>query len=117
MPVSSVFDEMTSAEVAEWQAYRQVELLPGERLEMLVATLIALTANIHRAEHSEPLTALDFLPWLQDDDDEDDERRPEDMIRMIETLNAAFGGRDLREPEPSTNARIPEPGAEGETDA
>ncbi len=94
MPLEDVLG-WSSTEISEWQAYRSVELLPGERIEMLLATLCALTVNVNRAKDSEPATALDFLPWM-DDDDDDDEQSPEDVIRMIEQLNAAFGGADLR---------------------
>ena len=81
---------------------------------MLLASLLALTANVHRDSDSRALTALDFLPWMQDEDEDDDGRSPEDMIRMIEALNAAFGGQDLR---PSTNADAHEYTNTGEAEA
>jgi hypothetical protein len=60
----------------------------------LLASLLALTANIHRdPERGEAATALDFLPWMQD---EDEEPEPVDMVQRIEMLNAMFGGEDLR---------------------
>ena len=76
-------------------AYDAVEGLPDRRREILLASLLALTANIHRDPKSgEPATALDFLPWMQEDDDEEPE--PVDMVKRIEMLNALFGGEDLR---------------------
>ena len=76
-------------------AYDAVEGLPDRRREILLASLLAITANVHRdPERSEPATALDFLPWMQEDEDEEPE--PVDMVRRIEMLNAMFGGEDLR---------------------
>lgn len=95
LPATAVLDDMTSAELTEWMAYRQVELLPGERLEVLVATLIALTANIHRGKGEQAATAMDYLPWLREAE-ADEAPDQAAMLRMVEQLNAAFGGRDLR---------------------
>lgn len=78
-------------------AYDAVEGLPDRRRELLLASLLALNANIHRdPKKSEPATALDFLPWMRPEDEEE-EPEPVDMVRRIETLNALFGGEDLRQ--------------------
>lgn len=97
--VDELLDEVSSRELSEYAALRHLELLPNERVELLLATLIAVTINVHRdPEKGEPVEALDFLPWLQDDDDDEtDEKGTDDMVAMIEMLNTAFGGVDLRE--------------------
>lgn len=72
-------------------------MLPDERLEMLLASIAALLANQWRDTSSEPATVRDFMPWLNDEDDEEPaEMDQAAMIARIEALNAAFGGRDLR---------------------
>jgi hypothetical protein len=76
-------------------AYDAVEGLPDRRQEILLASLLAMTVNINRdPKKGEPATALDFLPWMRPEDD--DEPEPVDMVKRIETLNALFGGEDLR---------------------
>lgn len=95
--VDELLDDVSSQEISEYLALRQLELLPNERIEMLLATLIAITVNVHRnPDRDEPVDALDFLPWLRADD-EADEKTTDDMVSMIEMLNTAFGGVDLRE--------------------
>lgn len=77
-------------------AYDAVEGLPDRRQEILLASLLAMTANINRdPKKSEPAAALDFLPWMRQDDD-DEEPEPVDMMRRIEMLNTLFGGDDRR---------------------
>ena len=75
-------------------AYRSIELLPDERVELLLASIAALLANQWRGEDDTPATPADFMPWLPEDDENDE---PTDMVAMIEMLNTAFGGDDLRE--------------------
>lgn len=75
-------------------AYRSIELLPDERVEMLLASIAALLANQWRGEDDTPATPADFMPWLVEDDDDE---KPTDMVAMIEMLNTAFGGDDLRQ--------------------
>ena len=92
--MGELLQRTSSRELSEWMAYDAVEGLPDRRREVLLASLLALTANINRDPKSgEPATALDFLPWMQDDDEEPE---PVDMVKRIETLNALFGGADLR---------------------
>lgn len=75
-------------------------MLGQERLELLLAQLLALTANVHRGEDDEPVRALDFLPWWvweePGDARRDDGQTPEEMLALVEALNAALGGEDLR---------------------
>lgn len=95
-----MLDRLSSREIAEWRAYSDLEMLPNERLEFLLATLTTVLVNVNLAEDSEPAEIADFLPWLRLNDDEDEEQRmdAEAMVAMIEELNTAFGGVDLRTP-------------------
>lgn len=93
-----MLDRLSSREIAEWRAYSDLEMLPNERLEFLLATLTTVLVNVNLAEDSEPAEIADFLPWLRLHDDEEEEQRmdAEAMVAMIEELNTAFGGVDLR---------------------
>jgi len=93
--VPELLSRSSSRELSEWMAYDAIEGLPDRRQEILLASLLALTVNINRdPKKGEPATALDFLPWMRPEDD--DEPEPVDMVTRIETLNALFGGADLR---------------------
>lgn len=84
---------LTSRELSEWMAYDAVEGLPDRRLELLLAQLLAMTANIHRDPKArrEPVGALEFMPWLREDDDDEPERV--DLTDKIRALAALFGDR------------------------
>lgn len=71
-------------------AYRRIELLPDERIELLLATIAALIANQWRGEHDAPTTPRDFMPWLQDEEDEAQEGAE---LAMIDVLTTVFGAR------------------------
>ena len=84
---------MTSRQVSEWIAYRRVELLPDERLEMLLASIAALLANQWRGEKDEPVTPQDFMPWL--DQDDEDEPQAQNVDSMVAMLKQVFGAREI----------------------
>lgn len=58
---------MTSAQLAEWEAYLRIEPPHDQRLEYLIGELLAMTGNINRDTESkpEPFTRLDFMPWIE----------------------------------------------------
>lgn len=97
MTVAQLLRQISSRELAEWQALYSLELLPQERTELLLAQLLAMTANINRADGADPVDALAFLPWWQDAQPLQEGKSPEQMLAMVEMLNAAFGGADLRD--------------------
>jgi hypothetical protein len=99
MTVGQLLRQISSRELAEWQALYGLELLPQERTELLLAQLLAMTANVHRAEDAEPVEAMEFLPWWREPlpaEQQNAGKTPEEMLAMVEMLNAAFGGEDLR---------------------
>lgn len=81
----------SSRELSEWMAYDAVEGLPDRRVEILLASLLAMTANVNRdPKKGEPASALDFLPWMQDAEDEEPERV--DLTGKLRSLAAVLGG-------------------------
>lgn len=98
MTVPSLLQRVSARELSEWMAYDAVEGLPDRRVELLLAQLLALTANVHRDPKAELLEARQFLPWLADDDDAENEvPQPTMLLHTVERLNALLGGADLRE--------------------
>jgi hypothetical protein len=90
---------ISSRELSEWMALASLEPLGQERIELLLAQLLALTANVHRGEDDDPVSAWDFLPWWPDaaPASQTDGQSPEEMLAMAEMLVQAFGGQDLRQ--------------------
>jgi hypothetical protein len=75
-----------------------LEPLPMERIELLLAQLLALTANVHRGEDDDALSMWDFLPWWPEAaTSRSDGQSPEEMLALAEALTQAFGGLDLRQ--------------------
>jgi len=92
--VPELLARTSSRELSEWMAYDAVEGLPDRRVEILLASLLAMTANVNRdPKKGEPASALDFLPWLRDDEDEEPE--PVDLTGKIKALAAVLGGEVL----------------------
>jgi hypothetical protein len=95
--VDGMLARMPSRLFAEWQAYDRLDPIGAWRGDLLAGIVAATIANVHRdpKQRRDPYTANDFMPvW---------EPKPEpvttweDQLRMVELLNAAFGGTDLRE--------------------
>ena len=51
-----------ASDLALWRAWMRAH--PPDGTQMLLASLCALTANVHRSKDQPPLGALDFAPWL-----------------------------------------------------
>lgn len=92
---------MSARELTEWIAYNSIEPFQDERQDVLLATVAAILVNANRdPDTSSEAIPDDFLPWRDKSHYEtDDEETPdtEAMAAMVEALNAAFGGDDLRE--------------------
>lgn len=84
---------VTSRQVSEWIAYRRIELLPDERLEMLLASIAALLANQWRGEDDEPVQPHDFMPWLEQDDEQ--ESPGPNVGVMVDMLKRVFGAKEV----------------------
>lgn len=99
MPVSEMLARMSSREVSEWMAYSQIEPMASERsdrVELLLGQLLVLLANINRdtKRRKRPYSLEDFMPWLRG------QQKPrqswQQQLAIVEALNIAFGGDDLR---------------------
>jgi len=57
---------MPSSEFTGWMEHRNRIPLVGERIEILLANLLSLTANVNRNETVDPFSPSDFLPWYSE---------------------------------------------------
>jgi hypothetical protein len=55
---------MPASEYVGWIEYHNRIPFRAERLDLLMANLIALTCNINRDKDHEPFNASDFMPWM-----------------------------------------------------
>lgn len=98
MTHAELLARISSRELSEWMALASMELLGQERIELLLAQLLALTTNVNRSEDDDPVSAMDFLPWWPETPaSRSDGQSPEEMLALVEALNQAFGGQDLRQ--------------------
>ncbi len=66
MTVQELETRMDVRELHEWAATASREPLGLERLELLVATLCAMTYNANRGRNAAPSKPLDYMPWARE---------------------------------------------------
>jgi len=96
MSVAEAQARVSSREFAEWQAFLRVEPQGGGRLDVWMASLMAMLANLHRDPKARrrAYRVKDFWPeWWKPRRARRDWR---DLKALVEALNAAFGGADKR---------------------
>jgi hypothetical protein len=77
-------------------AYAGLEPFGEERADLragIVASTVANTARDPKVQR-DPFTPQEFMPKFESKDST--EQTPEQMLSIVEMLNAAFGGQDLR---------------------
>lgn len=77
-------------------AYAGLEPFGEERADLragIVASVVANTARDPKVQR-DPFTPQEFMPKFESK--EPTEQTPEQMLAIVEMLNAAFGGQDLR---------------------
>jgi len=79
-------------ELAEWMAYEELEPFGEARADMRAGIIAATFANVHRRKGARPFKPIDFMPKF----DRQPEQTPEQQLRIVEALNKAFGGKDVR---------------------
>jgi hypothetical protein len=80
-------------------AYARLEPFGERRADLRAAIVACMLANIHRDRdiHPEPFEVSEFMPDFGDGEIEDEEPSVDALRVFIEQLNAALGGKDLRE--------------------
>lgn len=81
--------------MTEWQAYARVEPFGPERADLQAGIIAAVIANVHRdhKRRPQPYRPEDFMP---DFGRERPEQTWQQQLGIVQMLNAAFGGQDLR---------------------
>lgn len=87
-------EHINSSEFAEWLAYNQLEPFGADIQPVYAGTIAATVANTTRSKSSDKIFKWsDFFPTL---DSAEQHQSIEDQIAIVELLNEAFGGKDLR---------------------
>lgn len=97
MTVGELLARMSSRELTEWLAFSQIEPI-GDAREDLRAGIIASTiANSFRdtEKQKKPYSPADFMiDW--DNPPKREKKSPGNLLEMVERINVAYGGQDLR---------------------
>lgn len=83
MSVSELLSRFSSAELAEWMAYDRIEPFGQRQSDYMMASNMAITANIHSRKGAKPYSASDFLPKI---------KKPMSEQELVENIKLAFGG-------------------------
>ena len=90
--VEEIGKRISSKEMTEWIAFFKLEPFGGHADDARFARLQCLLANIHR----DPKKSRVFRPNQFMPDYERRAKTSQELLRTVEMLNTAFGGRDLR---------------------
>ena len=99
MTVQELLGRVDSRELTEWMAFYQIEPFGAERGDLQAGIVASTVANVHRdpKKKREPFKPADFMPEFGKRPQS--QRRPDwqKQLSFVEKLNAAFGGKDLRD--------------------
>lgn len=83
---------MSSREFAEWGEFAKLEPFGEVRADVRSAMICKVIADVNRGKGVKPYKVSDFMPRF-----EPESQSEEEMLQMVQTLNVALGGEDLRE--------------------
>jgi len=95
MTVGELLARISSRELSEWAAFAQLEPFGEEREDLRAGIVAATVANTARDPKRRRRTfePKEFMPRFG----EEKEQGWEEQLAIVEVLNAAFGGKDLRD--------------------
>ncbi len=95
LSVAEAQARIDAREFGEWMAFAGLEPFGEERADLRAAIVASTVANTARDPKTQrdPFTPQEFMPKFEK---ETTEQTPEQMLAIVEMLNAAFGGKDLR---------------------
>jgi len=99
MTVGELLARASSRELAEWMAFAQLEPIGARRGDYQAAQVAQVIANVNRdtKKRRKPYPVEDFLLAWEDPEEPAERQSVEEQLRIVEMLNAAFGGRDERQ--------------------
>lgn len=99
-----LYNEISLPQLAAWIAYDQLDGIGNERAELRAEAGRAITAHtiysMLKGKKGKNLKPIDFVPKLGESSPAKRRARqqsPDEMLAMVEALNAAFGGTDIRQ--------------------
>lgn len=91
--MAELLARISSRELTEWMQYYELEPFGEERADLRAAIVAATVANANRRKGKRAFKPADFMPRFKQ---QAEPQSWEDQLRLVEMLNAAFGGVDLR---------------------
>jgi hypothetical protein len=105
MTVGELLERIDSRELSEWQIYFDMEPFGEERADLRAGIVAATIANVNRdaKRRKKPFRPQDFMPSFgkrveraEAPEEVPEMRRSRRLLAIVENLNAAFGGKDIR---------------------
>ncbi len=93
MTVEELLHRISSRELAEWMAFYSLEPFGEERADLRAAIIATTVANAARdpKRRRRPFRPADFMPRFRERG-----KNWQEQLMIVEMINAALGGRDLR---------------------
>lgn len=106
MTVGELLARISSRELSEWIEYAKMEPFGEERADLRAGIIASTFANLYRKKGKKPLQPQDFMPKFGTATGATEEgpapvrtktaRSTEELLKVAEMWNTAFGGKDLR---------------------
>ena len=92
--VGELLGRISSRELTEWMAYFELDPFGQERADLRSAIVASTVANTVRdpKKKQKPWLPRDFMPKFE----QQREQTWQEQLAIVEMINAAMGGRDLR---------------------
>ena len=99
LPRDEMLSRMDSRELVDWMAYERVDPFGLDRLDLLAGIIASTIANVYRDEkkRKKPFQPDEFMPKFDARKKEKPRQTWQQQKQIIEMLNVALKGRDLRE--------------------
>ena len=88
---------MPSSLLTEWIAYDQIDPIGSARIDAGFGLVAATVVNVNRKKGRRAIKPIDMYPsWDQEFEKRHKKQSWQDQLTIVEMLNAAVGGKDLR---------------------
>ena len=91
--MAELLARISSRELTEWMQYYELEPFGEERADLHAAIVAATVANSNRRKGKRAFKPADFMPRFEK---RDEPQSWEQQLAIVEALNSALGGTDLR---------------------
>ena len=91
--MAELLARISSRELAEWMQYYELEPFGEERADLRAAIVATTIANSNRRKGKRAFKPADFMPRFEK---KEEAQSWEQQLAIVEALNSALGGKDLR---------------------